>query len=140
LAKSKVLADQINALHRAREAYIECERDRGLRAALKKKIYKRDDINARDWIYFKNDKKWQDPVKFTTKDGKRLYAVRGGSSKPSMLIMLPLPSLENNFNQLQWKLQQKPNHRNQFHQDAIQLFSETRRNATSKVCSKVSQM
>ena len=28
--------------------------------------------------FFKNDKKWEGPVKVTTKDGKLLYAIRAG--------------------------------------------------------------
>ena len=35
-------------------------------------------IEAGDWIYFKNDRKWEGPVKVTTKDGKLLYAIRAG--------------------------------------------------------------
>ena len=50
-----------------------------LKAALKQRIYKRDDIEVGDWIYFKNDKKWQGLIEVTTKDGKKLYAVRAGS-------------------------------------------------------------
>ena len=76
---SKAVADHINALHLAREAYIEGESDRVLKAALKQRIYTRgNDVQAGDWIYFKNKKKWEGPVKVTTKDGKSLYAVRGG--------------------------------------------------------------
>jgi hypothetical protein len=33
-----------------------------------------------DWIYFKNKtKRWEGPVKVTTRDGKLLYCVRAGS-------------------------------------------------------------
>ena len=76
---SKAVADHINALHLAREAYIFGESDRILAGALKQKIYRRgQDINPGDWICYKNKDKWEGPVKVTTKDGKSLYAVRAG--------------------------------------------------------------
>ena len=52
---SKVAAMHINAMHSAREAYIECESDKILKAALKKKVFARGEkVNPGDWIYFKN--------------------------------------------------------------------------------------
>ena len=81
---TKAVADNINAMHLARQAYIECESDRVLKAALKQRIYKRgDDIKINDWIYYNNPKpytksKWEGPVKVVGKDKKTLYAVRGG--------------------------------------------------------------
>ena len=79
VAMSKSVADHINALFLAREAYIQGESDRVLKAALKQRVYKRgEDIQIGDWIYFNNTGKWQGPVKVTTKDGKSLYVVRSG--------------------------------------------------------------
>ena len=77
---SKTAAAHISAMHSAREAFVECEADRVLKAALKRKVYARgEDINPGSWIYFKNkSRKWEGPVKITTKDGKLLYAVRAG--------------------------------------------------------------
>ena len=77
---SKALARHINALHLAREAFIQCEADRVLKTALKKRVYARgENISPGDWIYFKNkSKRWNGPVKVTTKDGKLLYVVRAG--------------------------------------------------------------
>ena len=76
---NKSLADHINALHLAREAFIECESDRVIKTALKKRVYSSNkDIGPGSWIYFKNDRKWQGPVKVTTMDGKLLYAFRAG--------------------------------------------------------------
>ena len=50
-----------------------------LKAALKQRIYKRGDhIKRGDWIYYKNKDKWEGPVKVAAKDGKSLFAVRGG--------------------------------------------------------------
>ena len=76
---SKMVADHINALFLAREAYIAGESDRTLKAALKQRIYKRgEDINIGDWIYFNKNGKWNGPVKVSAKDGKSLYVVRAG--------------------------------------------------------------
>ena len=80
VSMSKAMADHINALHSAREAFIECEADRVLKQALKRRVFAcSDDIKAGSWIYFKNkSKRWEGPVKVTTMSGKLLYAVRGG--------------------------------------------------------------
>ena len=80
VSMSKAMADHINALHSAREAFIECEADRVLKQALKKRVFAcSDEIKAGSWIYFKNkSKRWEGPVKVTTMSGKLLYAVRGG--------------------------------------------------------------
>ena len=76
---NKCVADHINALHLAREAYISGESDRVIKAALKQRIYKRgNDIKQGDWIYYKNNGKWQGPIKVCGKDGKSLYAIRAG--------------------------------------------------------------
>ena len=76
---SKSVAEHINALHAAREAFIKCEADKVLKQALKSRIYTQgQDISVGDWIYFKNLRKWEGPVKITTCDGKLLYAVRNG--------------------------------------------------------------
>ena len=85
VSMSKSMADHINAMHLARQAYIECESDRVLKIALKQRIYQRgDDVKQGDWIYFKNKplkmghSKWEGPVKVVAKDKKTLYVVRGG--------------------------------------------------------------
>ena len=81
---SKALANHINAMHLARQAFIECESDRVLKAALKQKVYQRgDNVKQGDWIYFKQNiksgkSKWEGPVKVVAKDRKTLYVVRGG--------------------------------------------------------------
>ena len=78
---SKAMADHINALHSAREAFIQCESDRVLKTALRKRVYSRpNQISPGDWIYFRNkSKRWEGPVKVTTLSGKLLYAIRAGS-------------------------------------------------------------
>lgn len=79
VAMEKAVADHINAMFLAREAYMQGESDRVLKAALKQRIYRRgEDVRANEWIYFNNKGKWEGPVKVTTKDGKNLYVVRGG--------------------------------------------------------------
>ena len=76
---SKAVANQINAMHLAREAFIECESDRVIKTALKRKLYKSSqEILPGEWIYFKNHRRWEGPVKITTKDGKLLYCIRSG--------------------------------------------------------------
>ena len=77
---SKSAAMHISALHLTREAFIECEADRVLKTALKQRVYARgEDISPGDWIYFKNKtRKWEGPVRVTTKHGKLLYSVRAG--------------------------------------------------------------
>ena len=66
-------------MHTAREAFIHCENDSALKTALRKRCFlNAKQIEAGDWIYFKNDRKWEGPVKVTTKDGKLLYAIRAG--------------------------------------------------------------
>ena len=78
---NRSMAQHINAMHLGREAFMECEADRVLKTALRKRIYvRKEQINAGDWVYFKNkSKRWEGPVKITTNDEKLLYAVRAGS-------------------------------------------------------------
>ena len=76
---SPKIAEHIQAMHTAREAFIHCENDSALKTALRKRCFlKAKQIEAGDWIYFKNDRKWEGPVRVTTKDGKLLYAIRAG--------------------------------------------------------------
>ena len=75
----KSVANHINALFLAREAYVQGESDKILKKALKQRIYKRgEDVNIGDWIYYNDKGKWYGPVKVSAKDGKSLYVVRGG--------------------------------------------------------------
>ena len=77
LSMPKFVAQHINAIHLARENFIKCESDRVLKAALKQRVYKTaGEIFPGDWVYFKNDRRWDGPVKVTTVDGKRIYAIR----------------------------------------------------------------
>lgn len=74
------MADHINVMHLGRQAFIECESDRVQKTALKKRVYAREEnISPGDWVYYKNkSKRWEGPIKITTRSGKLLYAVRGG--------------------------------------------------------------
>ena len=77
ISMPKAVAQHINSIHLAREAFIKCESDRTLKAALRQRLYKTaGQIYPGDWVYFKNHRKWEGPVKVTTMEGKRLYAVR----------------------------------------------------------------
>ena len=63
----------------AREAFIHCENDQALKMALKKRCFKTiENVNPGEWIYFKNGRKWEGPIKVTTVHGKLIYAVRAG--------------------------------------------------------------
>ena len=96
---NKAVADHINALFLGREAYVQCESDKILKAALKQKIYKRgENVETGDWIYFNNRGKWEGPVKVTTKDGKKLYAVRGGKLLTINTDHAQLAMFEGEFN------------------------------------------
>ena len=76
---STAVAQNFRALHLAREAYIECENDHVLKMALKKRVYvDPKGLKPGTWIYFKNQKKWEGPVKITTMSGKLVYAIRKG--------------------------------------------------------------
>ena len=77
ISMPKAVAQHINSIHLAREAFIKCESDRILKSALRQRLYKTaGEIFPGDWVYFKNHRKWEGPVKVTTVDGKRLYAIR----------------------------------------------------------------
>ena len=76
---SKTLADNINLMYKAREAFIQCESDHAIREALKQRLYTRiEDIKLHDWIYFRDNKNWYGPVKVVGIEGKRVHAIRAG--------------------------------------------------------------
>ena len=76
---NKGMSEHIQAMHMAREAFIQCENDNAVKTALKKRCFTNaQKIEAGDWIYFKNDQKWDGPIKVTAKDGELLYAIRAG--------------------------------------------------------------
>ena len=78
---SKIVADNIKAMIKAREIFCSLEADRVLRQALKQIIYTNsENVRGGDWIYFRqnNSTVWKGPVKVTTREGKRLYILNGG--------------------------------------------------------------
>ena len=78
---SKVVADNIKTMLKAREEFVAVESDRVLRQALKQRIYsKSDNVQSGDWIYYRNNSSsvWKGPVKVTTREGKRIYVLNGG--------------------------------------------------------------
>ena len=76
---SKQLANNINLMYKAREAFVQCESDHAIREALKQRLYTRiEDIKLQDWIYFKENKNWFGPVRVVGIEGKRIHAMRAG--------------------------------------------------------------
>ena len=59
---------------------IESESDRSLISALKQRIFKgAGDISVGDWIYYKNESKWEGLNKILSQDGKLLCSVRANN-------------------------------------------------------------
>ena len=76
---STVIAEHIHAMHLAREMFVQCESDRVLAEALKRRVYVgAGEIYPGMWIFFKQRRRWMGPVKVHSIDGKKLYAVRAG--------------------------------------------------------------
>ena len=76
---SAKVAQHLNAMHQARQAYIECESDRVVAEALKKRLYVGvEDVSKGMWVYYKQRGYFHGPVKIHSVDGKRLFAVRAG--------------------------------------------------------------
>ena len=75
----KSVAIHIHAMHLAREAYIQCESDKVLAEALKRRVF----VGAGEgrpgmWIYYKQSRHWKGPVKVHSVDGKKIYSVGAG--------------------------------------------------------------
>ena len=76
---SAKVAQHLNAMHQARQAYIECESDRVVAEALKKRLYIGvEEVSKGMWVYYKQRGVFHGPVKIHSVDGKRLFAVRAG--------------------------------------------------------------
>ena len=57
---SAAVSAQINAMHLAREAFVQCESDRVLAEALKRRIYVgAGEVSPGMWIYYKQGRRWQ---------------------------------------------------------------------------------
>ena len=58
---------------------MQCENDKALKEILKSRLYtKKEDVMRGDWIYFKNEREWEGPVRVTAIDGKTILAIRAG--------------------------------------------------------------
>ena len=78
--RSEVFAKNFNALHRAREAFIEAESSEVLKKALKSRVHARgENIVVGDYIYYHKgyDKSWQGPEKVIGMNGKKLFIDKG---------------------------------------------------------------
>ena len=76
---SVAVASHIHAMHLAREAFVQCESDRVLAEALRKRLYVGGGQGFPGmWVYYKQGRKWQGPIKIHSIDGKKLYSVRAG--------------------------------------------------------------
>ena len=81
-AEDEPIARNLRSLQLAREKFIECESDRTLKEALKARLYAPpDEIKEGDWIYYKQEhRRWMGPVQVTSRQGKKLWAVRNGAT------------------------------------------------------------
>jgi hypothetical protein len=82
--KSKALASHINAMHAAREAFIEAESSASLKKALKSKVFPRgENLQKGDWIYYKKEmgksdgRVWRGPSQIVATNGKKLFIDQG---------------------------------------------------------------
>ena len=76
---SKKIASHLNALSKAREAFIQAESDKTISEALKSRIVNRvEEIDKGSWIYHKNleSKQWQGPSKVIMLDNKNVFTLR----------------------------------------------------------------
>ena len=98
---SKHLADNINMMYQAREAFVQLESESTLREALKQRLYARvNDINLQDWIYFKQQNRWHGPVKVVGIEGKRIHCMRAGRLITVNKDMVILSKSEDEFQEI----------------------------------------
>ena len=82
--KSKCLAQNLNAMHAAREEFIRAESSSSLKKALRIKVHPREDgIVEGDMVYYKKkngigtDRIWRGPSKVVSTNGKKLFIDQG---------------------------------------------------------------
>lgn len=78
---SKVLCEQLNALHAAREAFIKSEANERIRRALRSKVRASEEYySSGDIVFYKRDgkDKWLGPGKVLYQDGRVVYIKHGG--------------------------------------------------------------
>ena len=76
VSASQLIADHLNALHKARQEFIKLESSEKIRRALRSKTRKHNDIRylSGDEVFFKrdNEKKWQGPARVIGQDGSKV--------------------------------------------------------------------
>ena len=84
MLQSQVVAENMNAMHRARQEFMHAESLGSLKRALKSKIYPRgDNIQEKDWIDYKKDngkstgRIWRGPSLVVAINGKKLFVDQG---------------------------------------------------------------
>ena len=84
VTKSQTFANHLNTMHLAREEFIKAESSAVLKRALKSKIFPRgEDIQEKDWIYYKKDdnkskeKIFRGPAQVVATNGKKLFIDQG---------------------------------------------------------------
>jgi len=76
---SKKIQSHLNAISKAREAFMAAESDKTIADALKSRLYQRyEDLEIGQWIYWRNfeTNKWQGPSKIVMIDNKNVMTIR----------------------------------------------------------------
>ena len=76
---SKRIQAHLEAMTKAREAFIQAESDKTIADALKSKLYhKYEDLEIGNWIYYKNfeTNRFQGPTKIVMIDNKKIFTIR----------------------------------------------------------------
>lgn len=80
--ESKIVADNLNALHSAREAFLKNESNERLRRALLHNVRsaETDILDNGSWVYYKRqgEKRWRGPGVVIGRDGKQILVKHGG--------------------------------------------------------------
>ena len=80
-AQSKALLEMLNAMHKAREAFMKAESCEKLKRALNTKMRTAERLyKHNEWVYYKRerDNMWMGPAKVVFQDGKVIMVRHGG--------------------------------------------------------------
>ena len=81
--EEKLMRENLEAMHKAREAHIRQESDEKLKRALAHnvRVHKFEDVKTSDEVFYKRDgeKEWRGPAKVIGIDGKTIVVKHGGS-------------------------------------------------------------
>ena len=98
---SEILASHLNALHAARQAFIQSEADERIRRALRSKVRASEQVYENgDRVFYKRDgqERWLGPGKVVFQDGRLVFVRHGGvfvRVSPNRLIKAGQESCEN---------------------------------------------